>query len=85
MSRERERERERENNTWKKEKSLLTLHLICVHSTENRRQETWNNVFVEFTKHKHCRKLTVLYIIGYCCISSCVRFRVLCAFRNFEY
>ena len=30
--RERERERERE--------SLLTLHLICVHSAENRRKES---------------------------------------------
>ena len=47
----------------------MTLHLICVHSTENRRQESWNNVFVEFTKHKHCRKHT-LHIIGYCASSE---------------
>ena len=32
QERERERERERE--------SLLTLHLICVHSAENRRKES---------------------------------------------
>ena len=32
--RERERERKRERE------SLLTLHLICVHSAENRRKES---------------------------------------------